>query len=76
MKDVATKYDLERYIRFSHRVQSAKWDEDEGVWKLTISTPDGGTITDQCEILANGTGVLKSVLPYSVDPLLAGGSDC
>ncbi|KAK5989781.1 FAD-binding monooxygenase moxY [Cladobotryum mycophilum] len=58
-KDVATKYNLERYVKLSHRVQSAKWDEDKGVWKLTIGTPDGGTITDECEILVNGSGILN-----------------
>ncbi|KAM0431515.1 hypothetical protein ACHAPT_005493 [Fusarium lateritium] len=59
-KDVATKFNLERHVKLSHRVQSAKWDEDLGVWELIVLTPDGTTIIDRCEILVNGTGVLNN----------------
>ncbi|KAF4463141.1 cyclohexanone monooxygenase [Fusarium albosuccineum] len=59
-KDVATKFDLERYVKFSHRVQSAKWDEEHGVWELAILKPDGTIIADRCEILVNGAGVLNN----------------
>ncbi|KAF7556347.1 hypothetical protein G7046_g6330 [Stylonectria norvegica] len=59
-KDIATKFNLEQYVKLSHRVQSAKWNEDEGVWELTVLTPDGAIIMDKCEILVNGTGVLNN----------------
>lgn len=58
-KDTAAKFKLERYVKLSHRVVSAKWLEEEGVWELSILAPDGTTIVDRCEILVNGTGVLK-----------------
>ena len=58
-KDVATKYNLEQYVKFSHRVESARWDDEQGLWILSIVTPDGSVLIDQCEILVNGTGVLK-----------------
>ena len=62
MKDVAAKYNLEQYVKLSHRVQSARWNEESGVWDLKVITPGGSAIEDQCEILVNGTGVLKSVV--------------
>ncbi|EFX05514.1 putative monooxygenase [Grosmannia clavigera kw1407] len=65
LKDVATKYKLEKHIKFSYRVHQARWDENDDVWRLSITTPDGSIITDQCDILANGTGVLKSVVYFA-----------
>jgi cation diffusion facilitator CzcD-associated flavoprotein CzcO len=58
-KDVATKYDLEKYIKFEHKIKLAKWNEKKGVWELTVQAPDGSEFMDHCEILVNGSGVLK-----------------
>ncbi|RFU26023.1 hypothetical protein B7463_g10312, partial [Scytalidium lignicola] len=60
MKHVATKYGLEKYVKFNTKVESATWDEEVGVWRLKLVGPDGTPFEDQCEILANGTGVLNS----------------
>lgn len=59
IKDVATKYDLEKYVKFNTKVESAKWNEEAGVWKLTLIGPDGSRFEDECEMLANGSGNLK-----------------
>lgn len=59
-KDVATTYDLEKYVKFNTRVESAVWQEDEGVWKLSLVSSDGTRSTDICEVLVNGSGVLNS----------------
>jgi cation diffusion facilitator CzcD-associated flavoprotein CzcO len=37
LKDVATKYDLDKYIKLNIKVESAKWDEENGVWRLLDS---------------------------------------
>ena len=58
-KDVSTKYDLERYVKLNTEVESATWDEEEGKWKLSIVGADGSHFEDSCEILVNGSGVLK-----------------
>lgn len=58
-KDVATKYDLEKYVKFEHKIKLAKWNEERGVWDLTVQAPDGSEFMDYCEILVNGSGVLK-----------------
>lgn len=59
MKDVATKYDLEKYVQFKSTVESATWDEEAGLWRLRILAPDGSHTEDTCNILINGSGVLK-----------------
>lgn len=56
---MATKYDLEKYVKLNTKVESATWDEDSGQWKLKLVGPDG-PFEDACDILYNGSGVLNS----------------
>jgi cation diffusion facilitator CzcD-associated flavoprotein CzcO len=58
-KDVAVKYDLEKYVKFEHKVNLAKWNEEKGKWELNITKFDGTEISDECEILVNCSGILK-----------------
>jgi cation diffusion facilitator CzcD-associated flavoprotein CzcO len=60
-KDISVKYDLERYIRLNTTVESATWNEPKGKWKLSLLGPDGSHFEDSCDILINGSGVLKFV---------------
>ena len=47
-------------IKFRHRVTSAQWDDDHGIWQLQIQNEQTGTsIQDWCHVLVNGTGFLK-----------------
>ncbi|KAF2098453.1 cyclohexanone monooxygenase [Rhizodiscina lignyota] len=57
LKDTARRHDLERHIKYSHRVESARWSEQEGLWKLRVHGPEGD-FEDECEILVNGSGIL------------------
>jgi cation diffusion facilitator CzcD-associated flavoprotein CzcO len=50
---------LEKYVKFNSKVKSATWDEDAGVWRLAVIAEDGTQFEDKCEILVNGSGVLK-----------------
>ncbi|OAA60207.1 Flavin monooxygenase-like protein [Niveomyces insectorum RCEF 264] len=59
-KDVATKYDLEKYVQLKTTVKSATWDESEGQWKLKILSRDGAIVDDWCDILISASGVLNS----------------
>jgi len=56
---VAVKFDLLKYIKLRHKVESATWDEERGKWILVVTGPDGEIFEDECEILANGSGILK-----------------
>ncbi|ERS95329.1 hypothetical protein HMPREF1624_08207 [Sporothrix schenckii ATCC 58251] len=59
-KDVATKYDLERYVQLRTKVERAVWDEETGHWNLAMTGPDGHAFEDWCDILVSASGVLNS----------------
>ena len=40
---VADKFDLRRHMRFGCRVDQMVWDDDAGLWKLTLTTGDAYT---------------------------------
>ena len=44
LKNVAWKYDVEKYVRFRHLFQSAKWHEETQQWHLTIKDLDTGEV--------------------------------
>ncbi|OJJ01771.1 hypothetical protein ASPVEDRAFT_192049 [Aspergillus versicolor CBS 583.65] len=52
------KYNLRKYIKLRHRVTSAVWCEDRGKWEVRIEH-DGAVLTDWCDILVNGSGLLN-----------------
>lgn len=52
------KYNLRRYIKLQHKVLSAIWHEDRGQWEVEVEH-DGKTLTDWCDILVNGSGLLN-----------------
>lgn len=52
------KYGLRKYIKFRHRVVSATWREDRAQWKLEVEH-NSQTLTDWCDILVNGSGLLN-----------------
>lgn len=58
-KDVATKFDLEKYVKLNTTVESATWNEEKGQWILSLIDADGKQFQDYCEVLVNGSGVLK-----------------
>ena len=49
-KKVADKYDVRKYMKLSHKVQEARWSEEEGRWHLKVEDllvrmiPDDGGI--------------------------------
>ncbi|KAH0432512.1 hypothetical protein CcaCcLH18_06419 [Colletotrichum camelliae] len=60
-KGIAQKYELYKYIKLSHKLNEARWDEASGVWNvecLDLST--GNTVHDWGHVLINGTGVLNN----------------
>lgn len=60
-KDVAQKYDLNKYIRLSHTVVAATWNEDENMWYIKIQRGDdpNDIIEDKANVFVNASGVLK-----------------
>lgn len=60
MRDLADEHDLMRYMRLNHEVVGAYWDQTVGKWQVTVkNTRTGKKFTDECDVLLNGSGVLK-----------------
>ncbi|KAJ4247535.1 hypothetical protein NW762_013215 [Fusarium torreyae] len=60
-KDVAEKYDLNKYIRLNHKVVGAFWDEDAQKWHVRIQRGDDpqDVFEDEAHIFVNASGVLN-----------------
>lgn len=55
-----------QYMRLSHQVTGASWDDDNAVWQVTVKDLQSGTVfVDHAEVLINNSGVLKWVFPPS-----------
>ncbi|SEH50358.1 Predicted flavoprotein CzcO associated with the cation diffusion facilitator CzcD [Mycolicibacterium rutilum] len=50
--DVADKYDVRRHMRFNTSVESARWDEESEVWRVTLA--NGDTLSTRYLITATG----------------------
>jgi cation diffusion facilitator CzcD-associated flavoprotein CzcO len=59
MHGVADKYDCNKYIRYSHTIKSAVWNEDKAKWALEVETIDKAVINDEVDVFINAGGVLK-----------------
>src|SRR3954469_11655412 len=57
LRETVAENDLERHIRFGHRVSAARWSSDEGRWTVTTQrTAGGATVELTCRFLVSGTG--------------------
>jgi cation diffusion facilitator CzcD-associated flavoprotein CzcO len=61
MERTAEKYDVLPHVRFGTEIESARWDDDEGVWR--IRTRDGSESV--ADMLVSGVGQLHK--PYVPD---------
>ncbi|RSL94534.1 hypothetical protein CDV31_014277 [Fusarium ambrosium] len=60
LKDVAWRYDVEKYVRLQHHFEKADWDEVTQKWTITVKDlRNNTTVTDTADILIKGTGVLN-----------------
>ncbi|TGD89063.1 NAD(P)/FAD-dependent oxidoreductase [Mycolicibacterium sp. CH28] len=50
--DVADKYDVRRHIRFSTTVESARWDDEAALWRVSLA--GGETLASRYLITATG----------------------
>jgi cation diffusion facilitator CzcD-associated flavoprotein CzcO len=51
---------IEKYIKLRHRIESAKWDEEEGVWRIGVKNLETGEVKeDFAEFFINAGGVLN-----------------
>lgn len=55
------KHGLIKYVKLQHTVTGAFWDAERGLWEVHIRRPDGTEFKDTCNVLVNGSGILKYV---------------
>ncbi len=58
MKKTAQKWNLERDVKYNHRVTGAYWQEDRGQWQVMVEH-DNTIIEDYADILISAQGFLK-----------------
>ncbi|CAI7653527.1 unnamed protein product [Penicillium glandicola] len=59
-QSVATKYDINRLIRFGHLFRSARWLEERSQWEITVERlEDRLVFTDYCDVFIKATGNLN-----------------
>ncbi len=61
LRTVSKQYHLDRDVHLNSEVKSAIWDEESGRWKVQILIKGTGVVDDWCDVLLNGSGVLKYV---------------
>ncbi|MBT8093154.1 MAG: NAD(P)/FAD-dependent oxidoreductase [Gammaproteobacteria bacterium] len=71
VKETAAEYDVERHIRFGHRVISASWDSADASWTIEALRADNGeTVTVRCNFLLMCAGYYR--YDHSHTPVFAG----
>ncbi|KPI45430.1 putative sterigmatocystin biosynthesis monooxygenase stcW [Cyphellophora attinorum] len=57
---VAEKYNVLKYMRFSHKVLKASWDDATAKWRVIVQdTDNGGQKTDEADVLISAVGILN-----------------
>lgn len=60
-KDVAKKYDVYRYLKLSHKVTRAEWDEEKAKWVLRVTgLVSGREFEDEVDVLINAVGIFNT----------------
>jgi 4-hydroxyacetophenone monooxygenase len=59
---VMAKHDLAEHVRWSTEVLAAEWDDDEGIWNVSLCSADGQTSTVRARAVITAVGQLNR--PY------------
>jgi cation diffusion facilitator CzcD-associated flavoprotein CzcO len=59
IEDTAREYDVERHIRFGHRVVAGRWSSDDARWTLEVALADGARTEITCSFLYACTGYYR-----------------
>lgn len=61
LKDVSARNNLERHVKFNHKVVGAEWLEERGQWKISVLRLEDSTVfEDYAEFFLNGGGHLNA----------------
>lgn len=59
-KGLVDKFNLWKYMRLSHEVIRAEWDDEKCKWLLQIRGP-AGDFEDECDVFINAGGMFFSI---------------
>lgn len=59
MHDVAEKYECNKYIKYKHSINGARWNESKGKWEIQVSDGNNKPIHEEADVFVNAGGVLK-----------------
>ncbi|KAK6382936.1 hypothetical protein LTS17_003606 [Exophiala oligosperma] len=60
LKNVARRYDVERYVKLRHLFLGAQWQASDGKWEVEIEDLEKGRkFTDRADIFIKATGILN-----------------
>lgn len=66
-RNVTAKYDLRKHIRFEATVESATWNEREGLWRVVVRDKDGRSETIEANAVVSAVGQLNTPRPPKID---------
>ncbi|KAL4806510.1 hypothetical protein BDV18DRAFT_159682 [Aspergillus unguis] len=70
MRDVAQKYDCQKYIRYRHEIVQAVWAEAKGKWEISVRDKrDNREFVDEVDVFVNAGGVLNNWKWPTIDGL-------
>ncbi len=64
VNETAREHDVERHIRFGHKVKSAEWDSSTARWTVTTARTDGSTAQFTCNFLYMCSGYYSYAQGY------------
>jgi cation diffusion facilitator CzcD-associated flavoprotein CzcO len=74
IREAAREYDVERHIRYHHKVVSANWSSNDERWYVTAQRTDTGeAVTISCQFILSGSGYYDYEAGYT--PEFAGRDD-
>ena len=67
LQETAREEDVERHIRFGHRVLGAAWSSEQTMWTVKIARGDGTSFEMSCNFLLMCSGYYNYEEPYTPD---------
>ncbi len=67
VRETARDHDIERHIRFNHRVEAASWSSAEARWTVQARHADGALATLTCNFLLMASGYYRYSAGYTPD---------
>jgi cation diffusion facilitator CzcD-associated flavoprotein CzcO len=67
VRETARDHDIERHIRFNHRVTAAAWSSEAALWTVQATKADGSVATLTCNFLLMASGYYRYSAGYTPD---------